>query len=1241
MTGCGKMIAWLAACAALLAGCAQEVEDIDRTQPNRVHKSMFEGEWFLARTVIDAPYTTDFTFIGESAELERVRWEIQSDMLIAFRVYDRVDGTDKATMVAPGEFKGAPIVAYPIVSHFDVQREYNAQTGEQSNVIVENTTDRPWYERDYIRVDWSTNLLPSLTFLVDFYAGAGGSYVVETPLSYHVESPDDPHHMVVGVKEEDGTWTDHRTDDAIASLKSANYLETTTRVAVSPKYLELWDDFDQIWRDPACWYYLNADCEHQNILVRTSFLKAPEKSHYEPLHFPDNEIARDGDGKAIRVLRGADGNATKDESGIVVRYPMFDKFGFFRVERHAYDPVYGELEANRTYLATRFDIWDESGEPKPIVYYKSPDWPEFLNDEAQHMADQWNEVFKKAVQVTGKTPPDRMFELRDNSGQRIGDVRYSFLYYVAKPTLAGLLGYGPSNADPLTGEIISATAYVYGAQINVWAGMGRQIVDLLNGRLDPEDLALGKDVQALLHKMKIDLANKDAGLKKSPLTMEQLEDFVETRVNSERGQAIRKNGLHKLKRPASWFQGRMEKIKGTAFEKLLINEEVKLMRGRGLIGPSDPIPEEALSALSPVGWGSKQKREFRRKRRMRMAKKTMLMADFADDAVAGLALDLKSAAPEAVLQTLHEKIFQSTAEHEVGHTLGLRHNFAGSYDALNFPKPFWDLQGPDPVFPPKPRTPAQIAGRMDEYRYSSIMEYSSRFNADIQGLGHYDEAAILFGYAQHVQAFENKPTDPMATAFSDELDLAWVLQEGRHYTSLPSSLGGIQEMFARKWVPYEEVKKQMRGDSTWQYWEVPFRFCSDEYEGATASCAMYDSGMDPIEIVTDAAYRYRNYYFFRAFKRDQAGWEPWGYYDSIWFRYFRHMLNQYQHWAFLSFDRTQLWEDWRFEGANQYGIEDVQWELARDGGASFTAAARAGLNFLVEVLALPRPGGFAYDPDLQVYTRYTSDPNEWPLCGPEAQEKDDPSLPCLDLNVELGDGRYAFTQYDPTDGYYFYERPLFVGAFSDKVLALEMLADPTISFLGVDTSEDVQGYALGFFLYFPDILTRVTGGIIADKVSEFAGSTQYGVYYPPDVFSSPPSAHTTVDPDTWSTVQYYAMWYGMAGYASGFDNTFNDLMHVWYDGSGLGQTLPEAEADSVATWYDPSTQRTYRAIKHPDDKLFSVAHAMVTRAASLQKKIDEPGPGDDPAYAKILLGYQRELLDLSMGMWEMYGKLIF
>ena len=55
---------------------------------------------------------------------------------------------------------GQPLAAFKIEKHFDIRRDYNPATGEEQNVLVENDTDTRWYERKYMRVDWSKNLLP-------------------------------------------------------------------------------------------------------------------------------------------------------------------------------------------------------------------------------------------------------------------------------------------------------------------------------------------------------------------------------------------------------------------------------------------------------------------------------------------------------------------------------------------------------------------------------------------------------------------------------------------------------------------------------------------------------------------------------------------------------------------------------------------------------------------------------------------------------------------------------------------------------------------------------------------------------------------------------------------------------------------------------------------------------------------------------------------------------------------------
>ena len=154
----------------ILASCAGE-DDVDRTQANRLPKAMFQGTWYIRSTVTGVPGTSAASFVGILGKLDKIRWEIQEDYLIAYRAYEEIPGTDTAGKAGakkdPSTYKENPVALFPIKQHFDIKREYNPATGEQTNVIVENASDRPWHEREWIRVDWSSSKLDQQVFGVE------------------------------------------------------------------------------------------------------------------------------------------------------------------------------------------------------------------------------------------------------------------------------------------------------------------------------------------------------------------------------------------------------------------------------------------------------------------------------------------------------------------------------------------------------------------------------------------------------------------------------------------------------------------------------------------------------------------------------------------------------------------------------------------------------------------------------------------------------------------------------------------------------------------------------------------------------------------------------------------------------------------------------------------------------------------------------------------------------------------
>ncbi len=137
-------------------------------------------------------------------------------------------------------------------------------------------------------------------------------------------------------------------------------------------------------------------------------------------------------------------------------------------------------------------------------------------------------------------------------------------------------------------------------------------------------------------------------------------------------------------------------------------------------------------------------------------------------------------------EKIREAVYIAVMLHEVGHNMGLTHNMAGSSDALNYGKQFWEIEslpkelGSALVATKKPELQKAISDcmadakfiedtaaasgyvynyttqdclRQAEVMYSSIMDYHASWNADLGGLGAYDKAAIKFGYAQLAEVF--------------------------------------------------------------------------------------------------------------------------------------------------------------------------------------------------------------------------------------------------------------------------------------------------------------------------------------------------------------------------------------------------------------------------------------------------------------------------------------------------------
>jgi hypothetical protein len=1322
------------------ASCAGERDEINRVQPHAIPKSMFvradangsyiddSDSWYFRATVIDAPAANSVpAYIGTAGDMARMKWKIEEKWLLAYQEHPDVEGT--------GDIHGGVVAAFPILSHFDIRRSYNPNTGEDSNVVEENTTDRPWYTREYMRVDWSTNKISEAGFVFPAYESVSAA-------TYYVQDPKDENFPIF----------------------TKDYVDITAHYTVQPT--------------PATCYYIyrSYTCGTGQVSARLSFMKVPERD-YLPRDYPDRLQILDPDGQTLRSL-----------SGTPFSLPMQDQFGFFRVERAIYDQRMGSLEKRYIYRARIWNIWDKwfqrdangkvlfddgsaldekeartliaygKKKPKllpyadrkvrPIVYFINSDWPKDMLPMARDVAKGWNDAFQETVaanRLLEKEPTISMDKLRaeveamksrkedvfvlcENNPvkegdpaacgpvgtiARLGDQRFSFMYWVNKPQPTGPLGLGPSYSDPITGELFSAGAHLYGAALDTLAQRGLEVVNLLNGKFKENDYIEGVHTDEYAKRLaKGEVPGPSSSFKDtvpgSPgFDLDKLKAQVDKTIDRPLLDTIAKKGLPEAKGPSGI--DRIKMIKGTPLERAILdNPEMRAMLGK----PRDmALTDDELHSVTDIIFGKDLRHEEEQRAKFLGEHNCFYPTEFADDATLGLAKELlkkygKGASPaedEAIQKKMWQDIrhyyARQVMEHEVGHTLGMAHNFEGSADPINFFDDFWKLKGDKPKYGEAP-TAAQIDGKVTEYQYSTVMDYTSRFNSEIHGLGKYDYAAIRFAYGDVVETWPaGKVIDPLyqvdptrfqynlgfqgySAEYLDNINRAY-----RHYTQIPSEFAdGTKSLFKsgrelRKFrdvydnatAQYQFVPQDKRGGVKTGGWKpssanakiydttkpidvVPYRWCGDQLAGSVGRpmCERWDTGVDNFEVVKDAIERYRSYYVFDAFVRGRVDGlnRLRSYLGTVSSRYFSHVHRHYIHWLFNGVygARPYYWANVLNkggEGVKLGYITDPDWYKDPAGGLPASTAVYWGLDRLVDVLGTPDVGTYAANPVTGVFTQTSPSIFACTEGGNPTKCASDAST--FTLNLEDG-ARYRYTAYDTSSGYYGFDKVKVIGSFYDKMGALLSITDSNANFVGQDTT-NATSYRIGFYLAYPRGLSTVFGGMVTDKLDQYAWRYSFEggkpTFTSPDVFAQvgrddwvdpvPTTAGKAVNSEWLLYYKAYALLFSMAEFQANYSQSWNDAIRVWC--VGCGEAFTPGAGIETSKFTNPLSGKEYAAIKYGDGR-YSPGFQLVEEGKVLVKAYNDAVTATDTAkiaQTTAALNEHIKLLDLVRGLYEVYG----
>lgn len=483
---------------------------------------------------------------------------------------------------------------------------------------------------------------------------------------------------------------------------------------------------------------------------------------------------------------------------VIARYPALDEntFGFFKTETKTLSVDNREEEKGKLTLMSR---WNPARKTIPYELNSA-----FAKPENRAVLEATKEAVGAVNAALAQSGAGFQIDLKAPSDVLVGDARKSMIMMVEDPQASGVIGYGPSVKDPRTGEIVSARVIMYyGTMKKFIRGTWEDFV--------AEELAKAEADE----NSKKASASSEVGVAETMLTklkgaVNRLLRLGSESVRVDDGERHAANGEpldevfksyeeHKAAYVPSSRTNRDKPVLNLGLSKELLTQKGFRKFEKAMLRTKDDSLLEARSLRNFGDEENAKKSNFFRKRTELLAK-VAYPADYLNvkgavefTSLTGLKevprkpwSELSETEQEKVVSVVLPFVWVPTLIHELGHNLGLRHNFAGSEDDVNF---YSEEEG-------------KQLGHAHEMKYSSVMDYGYTEMNSLRIMGKYDVAALRYAYRGEVAT-----KDGGSISVADSLDSMNKLTGGR-------------------------LAEQI----------VDFKYCTDENVGINPNCRRFDEG---------------------------------------------------------------------------------------------------------------------------------------------------------------------------------------------------------------------------------------------------------------------------------------------------------------------------------------------------------------------------------------------------------------